>query len=159
MKKDRSITIHMYFIIALLAFLVIAIATLLFTDKRESFKFKTITTNCSSFNITAFLGYDKINNNLYISNINYCGGNNKIIYDNISGKLYEKPENEISSFSSSKKTNIEDYLKELALNLSSYKEKCTSYTDESLYLELTATSGKDTDNYIIPLRLNNTCPR
>ena len=146
-----------------LLFVIITIIIFLFINQgKESFKFKTLSTDCGEFNVSGSLAYDKYKSSIYISNINYCGGNDNTVYKEIECNLYEKNDNSNTKISSCKSEDdnvkLEDYLKNVKLNIDNYIKTCKNYNEDSLYLEINA---KDNNNkittYKIPLSINENC--
>lgn len=161
-KLNNNKKIIMISIISLLV-VIITITILLFINQgKESFKFKTLSTDCEEFNVSGSLAYDKYKSSIYISNINYCGGNDNTIYKEIECNLYEKNNNSNTKISSCKSEDdnvkLEDYLKNVKLNIDNYIKTCKNYSEDSLYLEINA---KDKNNkittYKIPLSINENC--
>lgn len=161
-KLNNNKKIIMISIISLLV-VIITITILLFINQgKESFKFKTLSTDCEEFNVSGSLAYDKYKSSIYISNINYCGGNDNTIYKEIECNLYEKNDNSNTKISSCKSEDdnvkLEDYLKNVKLNIDNYIKTCKNYNEDSLYLEINA---KDKNNkiitYKIPLSINDNC--
>ena len=79
-------------------------------------------------------------------------------------KLYEKNNNTniiISSCkSNSKEITLEEYLKDVELNIDNYIKTCKYYNNNSLYLEINATDKNNkVITYKIPLELKNNCPK
>ena len=146
------------FIVGLFIFvLIILIVVFVTKNNKPSFDFKTISTTCNEFKVSGSIAYDKDKSSIYISNINYCGGNDDTVYKQIECNLYET-DKKISSCSSQNDIKLEDYLKDVKLNINNYSQTCKNYTDESLYLEIKATDGLKTTTYKIPLSLNENCP-
>lgn len=158
-KKNKKIII---IIISLLIIITIVIILTLKLQK-DSFKFKTLSTECQEFNVSGSLAYDKYKSSIYISNINYCGGNDDIIYKEIECNLYEKNGNSNTKISSCKSESdnikLEDYLKNVQLNIDNYTKSCNNYNKDSLYLEINATDKNNKiTTYKIPLSINENCP-
>ena len=156
-KKNKK------FLIIIIVVLVIILCLFINKKRNNSFDFKTISTTCEEFKVSGSLAYDKEKTSIYISNIDYCGGDDETVYQEIECNLYEK-DNDINKKISSCKTSeesikLEDYLKDVKLNIDNYSKTCKKYTDDSLFLEVNAKdqSGKTT-TYKIPLSLNNNCP-
>lgn len=163
-KENNEIKRHTRYIILLIIFLILSVLVLLKqTKNNENFEFKTLSTSCTAFKVSGSIAYNKATSSIYISNINYCGGNDKTVYKNIDCKLYEVNGNTntlISSCPSKNNLNLESYLKDIELNVDSYAKNCKQYTDESLYLEINATTKENqTITYKVPLSLNNNCPK
>ncbi len=148
--------------VVLCIFLILSILVLIKkTGNNETFEFKTITTNCSEFKVSGSIAYDKTTSSIYISNINYCGGNNKTTYDEITCSLFEVNGEIITRIGDAKtrrNITLEDYLKDVHFNIDNYIKKCKIYTNESLYLEINALDNGKNTTYKIPLNLNNNCP-
>ena len=128
----------------------------------KSFDFKTLSTTCKEFTVSGSMAYDKEKASIYISHITYCGGNDTNIYKNLECNLYEK-NNTVSTKISSCKANssnitLEEYLKDLKINIDNYVQTCKYYNNDSLYLEIEAIDQDDKIvTYKIPLKLNDNC--
>ena len=141
--------------------ILIVVLIVILNKKNESFEFKTISTTCEEFKVTGSLAYNKDKSYIYISNINYCGGNDDTEYEEIECALYETHNDTSKKLTDCKlkETNIklEEYLKDIELNIENYSKMCKTYTDESLYLEINAKNNNKITTYKIPLNINNTC--
>ena len=157
LSKKKSII--PYIIVVLLLIVGIVLYFTLF-KKEKSFNFKTLSTTCSHFKVTGSIAYDKAKSSIYISHIDYCGGDDKEIYDEITCNLYEKGTNSNMVIDSCKKginINLEDYLKGIELNIDNYERTCKKYNDDSLYLEIETKKNDEINTHKIPLKLNDNC--
>ena len=149
---------HYSLIIIVLLIIIIIILKL---SNNSSFKFKTISTTCDEFKVSGSIAYDKNKSSIYISNIDYCGGEDNTKYAKIECNLYEVNNNnniKISSCQTTNETTLEDYLKNTKLNINDYEQSCKLYNDNSLYLEINATDKNNkTTNYKIPLKIEDNC--
>lgn len=155
-----------YLILTILGFILLLIGLIIFLviNSNNSFHFKTISTSCKEFKVSGSIAYNKAKSSIYISNINYCGGEDNNIYQKIECNLYEINGDVINKISSCKESGVniklEDYLKEIEINIDNYLQKCKLFSDNSLYLEINA---YDQNNRIIvyklPLKLNDNCPK
>lgn len=160
-SKKKSIKI---IIVVIVCILLITSIILFFKLNDKNYSFKTLSTTCSEFKVTGSIAYDKDKSSIYISNVDYCGGNDTTLYKEIECNLYESNNDTNTKISSCKSNEenikLEDYLKNVELNIDNYNQACKKYTDESLYLEINA---KDQNNkittYKIPLNMNNNCPK
>ena len=120
-----------------------------------------MTTTCDDFNIYGVVAYNKNKSSIYISNINYCGGNDNNLYKKIDCSLYEVHENVktiISNFHSMKEMKLEEFLNEVSFKIDNYDKMCKDYSKENLFLEIKATlKSKQIITYEIPLSLDNSC--
>ena len=78
--------------------------------------------------------------------------------------MYETHDNsniKISSCASNQENiKLEDYLNNVELNIDDYKQACSKYNDDSLYLEINATRDDNkVITYKIPLKLNENCSK
>lgn len=150
------------YIIAIISILVIALVVILIPKNSSNFSFKTITTTCKEFKVTGVIAYDSKRSSINISNINYCGGDDKVVYDTIACELYEEEDNEkilVSKCSKNgSKQKLEDYLKDVDIRVDNYQQKCKSYQHNQLYLEIKASLNNKTTIYKVDLNLNNNCP-
>ena len=124
----------------------------------DGYKFKTLTTDCSDFNVSGSIAYDNNKTSIYISHITYCGeiDNNK--YKTIKLVLYninDKVKTEIGQYNyDGNSITLEEFLKEANFNI----ETCQLYLEESLNLEITAETydGKILFHEV-PLKLEDNC--
>ena len=162
-KKDRN---KLILIIGVFSLIIFAFILIIITSNKnnKSFEFKTISSTCKDFNVSGSLAYDNEKSSIYISHINYCGGNDETTYKEIEYNLYEKNGDITKKISSCKSKDndmkLEDYLKEVELNIDNYKNTCKNYTNENLYLEVNAIDKNNkTITYKIPLNINENCPK
>ena len=158
-KKRRDIII-----LAILLLIIGCLIFFLLNNNSSNFNFKTVSSSCSEFKVSGSLAYNKNKSSIYISNIDYCGGDDTTVYKEIQCNLYESHDNSNTKISSCKKelgsVKLEDYLSNIELNIADYKQNCNKYNDDSLYLEINAI-GKDDKivTYKIPLKLNEICTK
>lgn len=153
------------FIILLVVLGIILTLAIFFTifSHDDDFKFKTLSSTCKDFNISGNIAYNDKKSAIYISNIEYCGGNDKFEYKRIECVLYEKYhdiDRKIKSYSYTSKSGIklEDYFKNLTLTMDNFSKICKNYKDGSLYLSINATTKDNkTITYQIPLKLESEC--
>lgn len=124
----------------------------------DNFSFKTLSSSCNDFNISGSISYNKDKSSIYISSIDYCGGNDVTEYSLITCNLYERHGDvtvkvKECDYSNNKNITLEEYLKGVSFVASNYKNICN---DLDMYIEINATSfdGKIT-NYKIPLNLED----
>lgn len=158
-KKQNN---KLIFIFIVIVFILFVVSLILYFTREDDFNFKTLSTNCNDFNISGSIAYNKKKSSIYISNINYCGGNDKQVYKKIECTLYESHDNmniKISSCGKNKeKISLEDYLKDIIIAVDNYSKMCKDYSKEDLYLEINATDINDKiTTYKIPLSLDETC--
>lgn len=151
-----------YFIIGFVIVLFIILLIIIFTHN-EDFEFKTLTTTCDDFTIKGSISYNKDKSSIYVSNIKYCGKEDKVLYDSISSTLYESHNNIIKKIdeykSESKKLiTLDDYLSELEFAVDNYESSCKTFSSNDLYIEILASKDGKTITYKIPLTLTS-CPK
>lgn len=160
--KDNKKKISLKYILILVGLiLVIGVIVFLIANNNSSFEFKTIESTCSDFKVTGSLAYDSKRSSIYISNVDYCGGDDTDIYEELTCSLYEKNNDtitEISVCDTKKNVTLEDYLKNIKFNIDDYSKKCKTYGDDTLYLEINA-YNKDNHikTYKIPLSIDKNC--
>lgn len=160
--KVNKKNIPLLILIGILAITFITIF-LLITNKNESFHFKTLSSSCNNFTIKGTLAYNNNQSSIYISNIDYCGGDDKIKYKKIECILYEKEKDNVTKLikkNTSKESNItiEEYLKDFTFKINNYDRLCKTYSKNSLYLTIKATDNNDkVTTYDIPLTINDDC--
>lgn len=161
-KEARLIYPYVFGVIGFVFIGLLVALMFLNTKPKTSFSFKTLSTTCEEFKVTGAIAYDSNKSSINISNINYCGGDDETVYDEISCELYEEEGKEKTLISKCNKDGsnkkLEEYLKEAEVKVDDYEQKCKSYTHNKLYLEIKATKDKKTTIYKIDLNLNNNCP-
>ena len=129
----------------------------------DSFTFKTVSSNCSNFEISGSIAYNKNKSYLYISNIDYCGGTDNNLYKKIECTLYEEHgtiKEQIGSYSYEKENSIKlnDFLKDVNFSIDNFSKECRNIENSNITLEITATSDDNkTTIYKVPLSMNNSC--
>ena len=160
-KEEQNKKVNTKLIILIFILILILIVFILTLSNNNSFNFKTISTTCNEFKVSGSIAYDKNKSSIYISNIDYCGGEDNTKYSKIECSLYEKNKNnniKISSCETSNETTLEEYLKNTKLNINNYEQSCKLYNDNSLYLEINATDKNNKiTNYKIPLKIEDNC--
>ena len=150
------------FILLLLAFLAIVGINIYLVLNKENFNFKTITTTCKEFKVTGTIAYDSKKSSINISKIDYCGGDDNNKYDSIKCELYENHGNENTLISTCPKVGenekLEEYLQDIEIRVDDYKQKCSSYKHNTLYLEITASKDNRNTVYKVDLNLGDNCP-
>ncbi len=153
-KKKRIIPIFVLIIITI----ILAVVFVLISIKNQDFEFKTLSSSCSNFEISGTISYSEKKSAIYISNIEYCGKENKKRYDKIECTLYESTKNidkKISSFTYDKKPiRLDEFLKKVTFTVDNYDRVCDAYSKDSLYLLINAQSnGEVITTYKVPLSI------
>lgn len=149
-------------IILFIVFGIIIVALLYFLNNRD-YEFKTLSSDCKNFNISGVIAYNKEKSSIYISRINYCGGDDKNKYKNIECTLYETNGNMEVKIDQCRNViqedeTLEDYLKDVQFNIDKYTTSCKSFKEAKLYLQINATDNSDRIiTYKVPIKLNEKC--
>ena len=150
------------FILLLLALFAIIGMNIYLVLNKDNFNFKTITTTCKEFKVTGTIAYDSNKSSINISKIDYCGGDDNNKYDSIKCELFENHDNENVLIASCPKTGsnekLEDYLQDIEIRVDDYKQKCSTYNHNKLYLEITASKDNKNTVYKVDLNLGDNCP-
>jgi len=160
--NDKRLTkIKVTMIGTLLILILVIVVSIIIQFKDNHFEVKTLSSNCSNFKISGIAVFNKERTVLNISNIEFCGTNQKTIYKKISCNLYENyndKKNLISSCQSKENINLENYLKEVNINVSNYEYLCPKPKTNALFLEIYATNEENKNiEYKIPIKLNDNC--
>lgn len=137
----------------------------LIKNHNNHFEFKTISSSCNNFSLYGSIAYNDNRSSIYISNVTYCGGDDRNSYQKIECILYEqnnKTKTEISKYHYDKEKliTLEEFLKDVNFKVDHYDKTCKVYKENSLYLEIEATDKSDkVTSYKIPLRLKGTCEK
>lgn len=158
--NDKRKSKKKYLLIIPIVMLII-ILFLIFKNK-DNYEFTPITTTCEGFSISGVVAYNKDKTSIYISNINYCGEEDSLNFKEIECTLYEEIDNKIIKINECKstknETNLNDYLKDLTINVEHFSKECKNMNENNLYLEI---NGKNDNekiiSYKIPLKLDDKC--
>ena len=130
-----------------------------------NFNFKTLNTTCGNFTISGSIAYNDKKSSIYITNIEYCGEENKELYKTLECVLYESNddiERKISSYKydDNKSITLNEFLDKVTITVDDYKKTCKDYSENSLYLSVNATNEKGiVTTYTIPVSLGNSCSK
>ena len=159
-KKNKKKLLIIGIIISVIL-VVLLVLFLIFHD--DSFTFKTLTSNCSNFEISGSIAYNKSKSYLYISNIDYCGGKDDNLYEKIECNLYEEVgtiRKKIGSYNYDDNVLIKlnDFLKNVNFNIDNFSRECRNIESSNILLEINATlEDGSIITYKVPLSLNGTC--
>lgn len=161
--KDRKLIGIIIFLIALIA---ISVGILFITNKEEtdnSFEFKTLSSQSEEFSLTGSIAYNKDKTSIYISNVEYKGLDKEVEYKQIKSILYEidgKTKQEIGTYDKTFLITFEEYIKGMTFNIDNHASICKEYTEESLLLEISATTKDEkTTKYEIPISISENCKK
>lgn len=159
-KNNKKVII---IVSSIIGFLTILGVILLIVFHDDSFTFRTLTSNCSNFEISGSIAYNKSNSYLYISNIDYCGGTDDNLYTKIECSLYEESgtiKKKIGSYDYDDNILIKlnDFLKNVNFNIDNFGKECKNIEGSNILLEINATdSSNKITTYKVPLSLNGKC--
>ena len=150
------------FIILLIVFIFLIVFLIIHFGNDDDFEFKTISANCNNFNISGSIAYNDNKSSIYISNINYCGGEDNTLYKKIKCALYESNgniETKIDEYDyNDNGIKLEDFFKNVNFHIDNYKRSCKEYNKNSLYLLIDAIDSDDNvTSYRVPLSLTDNC--
>lgn len=148
--------------IVIIMILISGLIYLIINIDNEDFKFKTITTECNNFKISGIISYSNKKSAIYIDTIEYCGGDNLEIYQNIECNLYETNNNIIKRISTcdyknNQNVSLEKFLENINITIDNYYQICKEFKN-NLYLEINATDKNNKiTTYKVPLTLKENC--
>lgn len=130
----------------------------------SSYEFKTITTSCERFNISGSLAYNTKKATIYISNIEYCGGDNREMYSSISCTLYEEDIELFKKIDSyvyeGNPITLEKFLKDVKFKVDDYDSICKDRNIHALYIDIIAKDDKDrAKKYRVDLEVEGSCKK
>lgn len=163
-KKKADISIKIC-IVGLILLLIIASAFVIIISKNSSnFYFKTITSDCDEFTITGSAAYNDKKSAIYISDVNYCGKENNVIYKKINCSLYEEYRNTKTMIGSCGETleeqTLEEFVETVQINVNNYVASCKMFASSILYMEIQAfDKDEKITTYQIPINLDDNCKR
>lgn len=166
-ERTNKKRLPLLIIIAIILIVIIAlifIVVITTNNHHNDFIFKTLYSNCETFNISGAIAYNKEKASLYISNIEYCGELDDNLYKSIVLGLYKEKNNIITKLKENGKDfkegiKIADYIKTVRFEVNDYLLNCNDFTNENIYIEVEAsTDVNQIIKYRIPLKFNDVCP-
>ena len=161
-NNDNIIKNNIYPIILIVVIvLLLAIGTVVYSNKQNDFEFKTISSKCKDFKITGSAAYNKEKASIYISNVEFCGKEDTTNYKSITCTLYEindETKTKISDCDTKKNTNLENFLKDINISVNHFSKSCGNLNRNSLQIEIEAVNTENKKIiYTIPIKLNDNC--
>ena len=149
-------------VLALIVFLIWGMVIIKCID--SNYEFKTITTTCENFRINGSLAYNSKKSSIYISNIEYCGGDNTNIFTSISCTLYEQDEELFKKVDSyiyeGNPITLEKFLKDVKFKIDNYDSICKDRNIYALYIDIIAKDENDkTQRYRVDLEVEDSCKK
>ncbi len=158
-KKRKNKKRYPFLIIFLI--LLLAIIIYFLTTKNHDFEFNPITTTCKNFDIIGSAAYNKDKTSLFISNINYCGKKDEVIYKKLNCSLYEKKKDsttKVASCTKGKNKTLNEYLENIQMKVDHFSSNCHNKNLSNFYLEIKALNEEDkTVIYKVPITIKEDC--
>ncbi len=164
-NKTKTNKIFLNIIIIIIALVFILVAILYITNKEPSntFEFKTLSSQSELFKLTGSIAYNEDKTSIYISDVTYKGEDSTVEYKEIKSTLYEiegKTKTEVSTYNKTFLTTLDNFIKEMTFNIDNHARVCEEYTEESLLIEILATTKDDkTTKYEIPIKISENCQK
>lgn len=135
----------------------------LFKDNENDFQFKTLSSTCDKFRVSGSIAYNDSKSSIYISHVDYCGGDDTILYKNLRCVLYEVVDDvkkEVSKYNYVGEVGmtLEEFLSDVSFNVDNYDRVCDEYQENSFILEVDVINDEsEMFTYKIPLILEDNC--
>ena len=153
-KKKNYFLFIILFIIILI---IIIIAIIINHISNDGFNTSSVSSMCSDFKVNGMITYDNNRSSIFISNINYNGCEDNVLYKHIECNLYEDS-NLIKSCIALDNITLVDYLNQVSFYVENYEQVCKNYDDSNIKLSIKAIDFKDeVTTYDIPLNLESNC--
>ena len=136
---------------------------ILFNDKDSDFYFKTLSSTCDKFKVSGSIAYNDSKSSIYISRVDYCGEDDKVLYKNLRCVLYEVVDDvkkEVSKYNYVGEVgmSLEEFLSDVSFNVDNYSRVCDEYQENSFVLEVDVINDdSEMFTYKIPLVLEDNC--
>ena len=91
-EQNKKIKIILIYLIASIIILLTIFFIIKNIKEKDTFDFKTISSNCTAFHVTGSIAYDKNKSSIYISKVDYCGGDDDQLYQEIIERTQYKVE-------------------------------------------------------------------
>lgn len=158
--KNKKLIPVILFLIGIIA-MALGLLFLTTQEPKNNFEFKTLSSQSSEFTLTGSIAYNQDKTSIYISDVEYKGKDNNIEYKEIKSTLYEidgKTKQEIGTYNKTFLIKFDDFVSNMTFNIDNHASICKEYTEESLLLEISATTKKNkTTKYEIPIQISENC--
>lgn len=159
-KKSKKFT--PFIIVTLIIVISLITGIIIHNKKEDTFEFKTLSSTTEYFSLTGSIAYNQDKTSLYISNVIYTG-DDTTEYKEIKSTLYEingKTKKEISTYNKSLLITLNDFVSNMSFHSDDHASICKEYTEESLLIEITATTIDNKSNkYEIPIIIGDNCQK
>lgn len=161
-KKKHNKNLMIWFVGLLLLLIIVIIFVVIVANNNSNFEFKTITSNCDDFSITGSAAYNDKKTAIYISNVDYCGKNNNVVYKSFSCSLYEDYRNTKTKIGScgefGEEQTLEQFLDTVQISVNNYVASCKMFVSSLLYMEIQAIDKENKiTTYQVPINLEDNC--
>ena len=146
----------------LICFLILLLIIFITFKTNDEIQFKSLAPACQDFTLAGTLASTDNKTYIHIPSISYCKDDDNTEYISIKCSLYENQQDmqkEISSKTyNGKGKTLAEFLDNIEFKIDNYEKSCASYSKDSLYLliEATTQSGK-LNSYKVPLVLSDNC--
>lgn len=157
-QRKRSKLRFVNMILAIIAIVILFVIVVL--NNNGKFKSNKLSSACKQFNLQGVISYDKSKTAISISQIEYCGDEDKKSYEELSSVLYERVDGnniEIATGKTEKNITLKEYLDKLTFNITNYEQQCKSYKSNIIGLEIIGINNEVEEKFIIPLTLEEDC--
>lgn len=161
-KNNNKLPKRIFFAGLVIIIIMLLISYCLFfmpKKNKDDFEFKKLSTSCDNFDIYGSMAYSDSKTSIYISNISYCGEEDKEVYKKLNCTLYEVDNDTkkiIGTYSSNEELTLDKFLEKANLNVEHYSNNCQMYKEGALELEIEAiTYNDETKLYKIPVTLDD----
>ncbi len=158
--KNKKLIALILFIIGIITITLGLLFQMSQTSKND-FEFKTLSSQNEKFKLIGSIAYNQDKTSIYISNVEYKGEDSTKEYKTIKSTLYEidgKTKQEIGTYNKTFLVTFDNFIKGMTFNIDNHASICEEYTEESLLLEISATTKEDkTTKYEIPISISDNC--
>ena len=158
--KNKKLISLILFIIGLIT-IVLVLLFLTTHQEKNDFEFKTLSSQSEDFKLTGSIAYNEDKTSIFVSHVEYKGEDGNKEYKTIKSTLYEidgKTKQEIGTYNKTFLITFDEYIKGMTFNIDNHASICEEYTEESLLLEISATSKEDkVSKYEIPISISENC--
>ena len=158
--KNKKLIALILFIIGIIT-IALGLLFLMAQQPKNDFEFKTLSSQSEDFKLTGSIAYNQDKTSIFISSVEYKGEDSDIEYKSIKSTLYEidgKTKQEIGSYNKTLLIKFDEYINGMTFNIDNHASICEEYTEESLLLEISATTKEDkTTKYEIPISISENC--
>lgn len=140
--------------------LIAGLIWLIYQTPIEEDSFLITRPGCANFQVSIQINYDAEEEEIYVSRVEFCGGNHPTEYRYIEASLFKNTDNlDTQSIERASGIDLLEFLSEIRFKIDNFNEICEVLNNANLVLDVLATTEEyRTSSHNIEVNSKITCP-